>query len=126
MKARAPECDSECIVFVESARDGRRGVHGVQSFLFVAACFENRKLENTNYAIKATGGIFSHSPNANIYWTYRTKRNAPKNSSSSQRNGVHGGRENYPEQNVGKNDIKEKEGDFAMNNIEATQCTQMD
>lgn len=24
------------------------------------------------------------------------------------------------------NDIKEKEGDFAMNNIGATQCTQMD
>lgn len=54
------------------------------------------------------------------------KKNPPKSSFSSQRNAVHRGRENYPEQNVGKNDIKEKEGDFAMNNIEATQCTQMD
>lgn len=105
-------------------------VHGLQSFLFVAACFENRELENMNYAIKATafGGIFNRLPNANIYPTYRTKKekNPPKSCFSSQRNAVHRGQENYPEQNVGKNDIKEKEGDFAMNNIEATQCTQMD
>lgn len=70
--------------------------------------------------------IFSHLSHANVYQRYITKK---KKKYTEKRRLLSEKRllqRPLKQPQAGINDIKEKEGDFAMNNIGATQRAQMD